>query len=111
MQFQTLTLWGGDLVFSNTNSTRLPFQFPNPIAGAYAILQSTRFDLTPDKDSYYSDDDVEVKVFEVSAVSLFDALQSNTTGEVQISFRMPGTGSATSPDLIFAEIKVLVVGV
>jgi hypothetical protein len=111
MQFQTVKLGGGGQAFSSTDNARLPFQFPNPIAGAYAILQSTRFDLTPDEDTYYSDDDVEVKTIEVSAVALFDALQSNTGGEVLISFRMPGTGSATSPDQILAEINVLVIGV
>jgi hypothetical protein len=111
MQFLTLKLGGGDVAFPRVHSVRLPFLFPNPIAGAYAILQSTRFHLTPDRGSYYSDDDVEVKEIEVSVLSLFDALQSNTTGEVQISFRMPGTGSATKPDQILAEIDVLVVGV
>ena len=111
MQFLRLKLGGGGLTFPTVHTVRVPFQFPNPIAGAYAILGSTRFHLTPDRDTYYNDDDVEVRVIEVAVLALFDALQSSTGGDVQVSFRVPGTGSETLPDLIQAEIDVLVVGV
>ena len=111
MQFLRLKLGGGGLTFPSAHNVRLPFQFPNPIAGAHAILGSTRFHLTPHRETYYSDDDVSVKVVEVSALALFDALQSSTGGEVQISFRVPGTGLEALPDLIQAEIDVLVIGI
>lgn len=109
MQFQSLKLGGGGLVFASTHSGRLPFQFPTPIDGAYAILQSTLFERAGERGSYYSSGpDEEVKVIEVSALVLFDALQSRTGGQVQISFHWP---SPQSPDLVRAEIEVLVVGV
>ena len=112
MQFLTLKLGGGNLVFAATNTVRLPFQFPSPIAGAYAILQGTRFERVQDRETYYSDGDpdVEVKMIEVSVLPLFDALQSTTTGQVQIDFRVPADVDF-SADLVFAEIDVLVVGI
>ena len=112
MQFQSLKLGGGGLVFASTHSVRLPFQFPMPVSGAYAILAGTRFEHAQERGSYYSSGpDEEVKIVEVSVLALFDALQSKTGGEVQISFRLPGKTSASAPDLLRAEIDVLVVGI
>ena len=88
-----------------------PLPVPEPYRGRVRHPPKHALPSHAGQGSYYSDDDVEVKEIEVSVLSLFDALQSNTTGEVQISFRMPGTGSATKPDQILAEIDVLVVGV
>ncbi len=109
MQIQSLKLGGGGLVFASSNNVRLPFQFPTPINGAYAILQSTRFERADERGSYYSSGpDEEVKIIEVSVLTLFDALQSKTNGQVQISFNLP---SPASPDQIRAEIDVLVIGI
>jgi hypothetical protein len=112
MQYQTLELGGGDLLFASTNSVRLPFQFASPILGAQALLKRFRLERADDRDSYYSDEpDEEFKTCSVSALVLFDALQSNTGGQVQIDFSLPGPTSASSPDLVRAKIEVLVVGI
>jgi hypothetical protein len=112
MQFQSLRLGGGGQRFTSTNTTRLPFQFPIPIQGAYALLQGMRLKHKADRGTYYSSGgDEELSLIEVSAVVLFDALQSKTSGEVQIHFRFPGTTSPATADLVQGEIDVLVVGV
>ena len=113
MQLQSLKLGGGGLRFASTNTARLPFSFPAPIQGAYALLQGMRFTRDADRGTYYApgDDDEELSLLEVSALVLFDALQSKTSGEVQIHFRFPGTTSPSSADLVQAEIDVLVIGV
>jgi hypothetical protein len=112
MQFQTLTLGGGGQLFASTTSARLPFQFPSPIQGAYALLQGFRLERAGERGSYYSGEpDEEVKTCRVTALVLFDALQSNLGGEVQVEFSLPGPSSADSPDLLRAEVGVLVIGV
>lgn len=113
MQFKSLKLGGGGLRFASTSTARLPFNFPIPIDGAYALLQGTRFTHDANKGTYYSspDGDEELSLIEVSALVLFDALQSKTSGEVQIHFRLPGSTSPSSADLLQAEIDVLVIGV
>lgn len=112
-QVQSLKLGGGGLTFTSTHTARLPFQFADPIQGAYAILRGMRFTHAGARGSYYSppDDDEEVSVVEVSALALFDALQSKNSGEVQIHFRIPGSTSPHTADLVEAQIDVLVVGV
>src|SRR5260221_6285104 len=85
MQFQSLKLGDPSLFFASTNTARLPFQFPTPIQGAYAILQRASFERTPERGSYYAPDpDLELAVLEVSVLALFVGLQSKTSGEVQI---------------------------
>jgi hypothetical protein len=113
MQFQSLVLGGGELLFASTNTVRLPFQFPSPIRGVYAILRRTRFERPRERGSYYSpgDDDRELSVLEVSLLPIFDALQSQTSGQVQIHFRLPSSTTRITDDLIHAEIEVLVIGV
>jgi hypothetical protein len=112
MQFQTLKLGGGGLQFASTNSTRLPFQFPSPIQGAYALLQGFRFERVDGRGSYYSGEpDEELRSCRVSALVLFDALQSNLGGQVQIDFSLPGPTSSGSADLLRAEVDVLVIAV
>jgi hypothetical protein len=109
MQIQSIKLGGGGLIFASTSSVRLPFQFPTPIDGAYAILRSTLFERAGERGTYYATGpDEEVKVLEVSALALFDALQSRTGGQLQISFHLP---SPLSPDVVRAEIEVLVIGI
>jgi len=112
MQFQSVKLGGGGLFFASTNTARLPFQFPKPIAGAYAILQRTRFARTQERGSYYAPNpDEELSVLEVSVLPLFDGLQSKTSGEVQIHFSIPGSTTPFLSDLIEVEVEVLVIGV
>ncbi len=112
MQFQSLKLGDPSLFFASTNTARLPFQFPTPIQGAYAILQRASFERTPERGSYYAPDpDLELAVLEVSVVPLFDGLQSKTSGEVQIHFSIPGPTTPFLADLIHAEVEVLVIGV
>ncbi|MBK7643680.1 MAG: hypothetical protein IPJ19_11650 [Planctomycetes bacterium] len=110
MQFQKLTLGGPDLLFASTNTARLPFQFADPVQGVYALLQGVRLEHEGERGTYYSgdDSDQELKAIEVSLLPIFDSLQSNTTGQVQIHFSLPGSGS---PDLVRAEIHVLLIGV
>jgi hypothetical protein len=111
MRFQTLKLGGGGLQFASTDSVRLPFQFQSPIQGAYALLQGFRFERVG-RGSYYSGGpDEELRSCRVSALVLFDALQSNLGGQVQIDFSLSGPNSASSPDLLRAEIDVLIVAV
>ena len=112
MQFQSLKLGGPGLFFAVASSTRLPFQFKNPIQGAYAILQRTRFTRNENRGSYYAHDPgQELSVLEVSVVPLFDALQSKTSGEVQIQFIVAGESTSPTAKLIEAEVDVLVIGV
>ena len=109
MQILSLKLGGDGQLFAASSSVRLPFPFPTPVEGAYAILRGTRFERAGERGSYYSfGPDEEVKVLEVSLLSLFDGLQSKTDGQVQVSFRLD---SAASPDLVEAQVDVLVIGV
>ena len=112
MQLQTLTLGGGGQLFASTTSTRLPFQFSSPIQGAYALLQGFRLERADERGSYYSGEpDEEVKTCRVTALVLFDALQSNLGGEVKLEFSLPGPRASDSKDLLRAEADVLVIGV
>jgi hypothetical protein len=111
MQFQSLKLGGAGLTFASTSTTRLPFQFPNPIQSAYAILQRTRFARTRAPHTYYESSNEELSVQEISVLPLFDGLQSKTSGEIQIQFSVHDDTTPSSAELIQAEIEVLVIGV
>lgn len=104
MEFVTLRLGGGGLVFPENNRVRIPFALPAPAAAVYPLIQSFRF--------VNHDDDKHIRDVQIQLVPFFNAGVSTTQGEVEIvtTFLDDG-GIIPTGDLVEMEIAVLLVGV
>jgi hypothetical protein len=105
MQFLRVRLGRPELAFAPTTSGRVPFSFPKPVEGVYALLES----LFLSRDG----SDLSLGDMQVSLTPLFNALQSRTDGQVQVDVRFTGStglGIVISPEQNSVEIGILVVG-
>ena len=104
MNFLTVQL--GAAEFPNTTRTRVPFTFTTAIQSAQAVLQS--FELRTD------DSDGHVKNVQVVLTTIFDPVQSTTSGEVEVEIQRTDEDDnvlVLETNSIEAEVRILVIGI